>query len=91
MAEPASPPARMPGVMRFTTSQRTTPRLACARVLDTEVNRIVAIPVPTARWSRCSRGRPCASKSHTSSGIISAPPPMPSIPAKKPAAAPTAR
>ncbi len=78
-------------MIRRTMSQRTPPRLACARMLDTDVKRIVAIPVPTARWSRCSRGRPWASKSQTRSGIISAPPPMPSMPAKKPTAAPVAR
>src|SRR5262245_33592165 len=55
-SDPSRPPKRMPGVMRFHMFQRTAPRAACERVLEAEVNRIVAIAVPTARWRRCSRG-----------------------------------
>src|SRR5882672_4950880 len=88
--EPTRPPARMPGVMSRAMSQRIAPRAAWARTLATEVKRMVAIPVPTARCRMCARGSPCASNRITSSGTMIAPPPMPSIPAKKPTAAPMA-
>jgi len=51
---------------------------------------MVAIAVPTARCRIWAFGRPCASKNQTRSGTMIAPPPMPSIPAKKPTTAPTA-
>src|SRR5215467_1234813 len=88
--EPTRPPSRMPGVMFLAMSQRIAPRAAWARTLATEVNRIVAIAVPTARCRICAFGSPCASNRITSSGTMIAPPPMPSIPAKNPTAAPIA-
>ena len=42
------PPSTMPGASLVTMSQRTAPRLWCARTLDTEVNTMVAIDVAMA-------------------------------------------
>src|SRR5205823_13406460 len=47
--DPTRPPARIPGVMFRAISQRIAPRAAWARTLATEVKRMVAIAVPTAR------------------------------------------
>ena len=88
--EPTRPPTSIPGVMFRAMSQRIAPRAACARTLATEVNRMVAMPVPTARCRMCDLGRPWASNRITRSGTMIAPPPMPSIPAKNPTAAPMA-
>src|SRR2546427_5739377 len=57
--EPTRPPARMPGVTFLAMSQRMAPRAACARTLATEVKRMVAIAVPTARCRIWDFGRPC--------------------------------
>ena len=88
--DPTRPPVRIPGVMFRAMSQRIAPRAAWARTLATEVKRMVAIAVPTARCRICAFGSPCASKNQTRSGTMIAPPPIPSIPAKKPTTAPTA-
>lgn len=60
-------------------------------MLETEVNMMVEIAVPSARCMMCSAGSPCAVNTHTSIGTMTAPPPMPSNPAKKPTTEPIAR
>src|SRR5438132_2722996 len=46
--------------------------------------------VPSATCSMCSRGKPCAAKAIVVSGTWMPPPPIPSMPAKKPMNAPIA-
>jgi hypothetical protein len=60
-------------------------------MLDREVNMIVAMAVPSAMCRMCSAGSPCAVNTNTSIGTTTAPPPMPSSPARKPTTAPSAR
>ncbi len=45
---PTSDPSTMPGASAHTTRQRTAPRRACARMLEIDVNMIVASEVATA-------------------------------------------
>ena len=76
--------------MRRTNSQRTAPFFCCAHALEKVVNTITAIDVPTAKCWPCSPAMPCLPNDHSTIGTVTAPPPMPSSPAKNPAAAPTA-
>ncbi len=57
---PASVPMTRPGVSPRTISQRTAPCAWWARMLEIEVNTMVAIEVPSARCMVCSSGKPCA-------------------------------
>ena len=51
----------MPGASRLTMSQRTAPRLWCARTLEIEVKMMVAIEVAIAIFTARSGGTPrCA-------------------------------
>ena len=50
----------MPGASVRTMSQRTAPRLWCARTLEIEVNRIVAIEVAIAIFTDSAAGTPCS-------------------------------
>lgn len=59
--------------------------------LEAAVKTVVAIPVPSARWTTSSEGKPLAAKMNASMGTIAAPPPMPRSPLKKPTKAPSAR
>jgi hypothetical protein len=60
-------------------------------MLESEVKKITAIEVPSARRITCSAGSACAPNAQTSSGTVTAPPPMPSRPARKPTATPIPR
>ena len=72
-------------------AQSTAPCAWCARMLAMDVNMMVAIAVPRATWRMCADAMPCAVNTSTSMGTITAPPPIPSRPARKPTAAPIAR
>ena len=74
----------------MTMSQRTAPRLWCARTLETEVNTMVAIDVAMAILTARSGGTPRADMMSVMKGTISMPPPMPSNPARKPVPSPSA-
>jgi hypothetical protein len=84
-------PASMPGASARAIRQSTAPCAWCARMLERDVKTMVAIDVPSATCNRCSGGRRCAVKTKTSIGTLSAPPPIPSKPARKPAIKPIAR
>jgi hypothetical protein len=84
-------PVRMPGARARAMRQSTAPCAWCARMLAIEVNMMVAIAVPRATCRICSSGKPCAVNTKTSSGTSTAPPPMPSRPARKPTDAPIAK
>ncbi len=83
-------PVRMPGAMARAMPQSTAPCAWWARMLDREVNMMVAIAVPSAVCRMCAGGNPCALNTNTSMGTMTAPPPMPSRPARNPTAAPIA-
>ena len=80
----------MPRSKRRSTAQLTAPWRSCARRLDSDVKITVAIAVPSATCSMCSRGKPCAANAIVVSGTWMPPPPIPSMPAKKPMNAPIA-
>lgn len=71
-------------------SQRTAPRLWCARTLDTDVKMIVAIEVAIAIFTARSAGTPRWPMMIVMNGTISMPPPMPKRPARKPVPRPSA-
>src|SRR6266566_4612972 len=87
---PRPVPMTMPGSKRRSTAQLTAPWRSCARRLDSDVKITVAIAVPSATCSMCSRGKPCAANAIVVSGTWMPPPPIPSMPAKKPMNAPIA-
>ena len=87
--EPDSVPITRPGAKLFTMSQRTAPWSWWARMLEIEVNTMVAIEVPSARCMLCSTGNACAVNSMNSSGTMVRPPPTPNRPATKPAKTPS--
>src|SRR4029078_11004837 len=58
-------------------------------MLESEVKKITAIEVPSARRMTCSAGSACAPSTQTSSGTVIAPSPMPSRPAREPTAMPS--
>jgi hypothetical protein len=70
-------------------SQRTAPRLWCARTLAMEVNMIVAIEVAIAILTDKSGATPRWAMMKVRKGTSNMPPPMPSKPAKKPVAVPS--
>lgn len=70
--------------MLATMGQRTAPRLWCARMLDSEVNRMVAIEVAMAIFTAMSPGTPRWLMMMVMKGTSTMPPPMPSSPAMKP-------
>ncbi len=84
-------PTISPGAKTLTMSQRTAPWLWWARMLEIEVNTMVAIEVPSARCMVCSSGKFCAVKTMNSSGTMVRPPPTPNRPATKPAKMPSPR
>jgi len=88
---PPNVPATTPGVNFSITPQLTDRRWWWLRTLDAEVKMMVAIPVPSARWTMCSGAKPLAEKMNARTGTSAEPPPMPSSPLKKPTKAPSAR
>jgi hypothetical protein len=66
----------MPGAMARAIFQSTAPWAWCARMLETEVNMIVAIAVPSAMHHAVG-GQPLRVDTKTSIGTMTAPPPMP--------------
>ncbi len=72
----------MPGASVRTMSQRTAPRLWCARTLEIEVKRMVAIDVAIAIFTAMAEATPCADRISVMKGTSSMPPPMPSRPAR---------
>ncbi len=80
----------IPGASRFTMSQRTAPRLWCARTLDTEVKMMVAMEVAMAIFTARSAGTPRWPMMIVMNGTIIMPPPMPRRPARKPVPRPSA-
>ena len=70
-------------------SQRTAPRLWCARTLEIEVKMMVAIEVAIAIFTARSAGTPRWPRMIVMKGTISMPPPMPSRPARKPVPTPS--
>ncbi len=87
---PAMLPITMPGASRLTMSQRTAPRLWCARTLDTDVKMMVAMEVAIAIFTASSGPRPRWPRIRVMKGTMIIPPPMPSSPARKPVARPSA-
>ena len=79
----------MPGDSRLTMSQRTAPRLWCARTLESEVKMMVAIEVAIAIFTARSDATPRWPRMIVMKGTISMPPPMPSRPARKPVPTPS--
>jgi len=89
--DPRYVPSRTPGVILATMRHSTAPRRLCARKLDTDVNMMLAMDVPRARCMIASGAAPCRARQNASMGTMTSPPPMPSNPARTPAAAPTAQ
>src|SRR3990172_545980 len=79
----ASAPTAMPGAIARATAQSTAPCRWCARTLESDVKRMVAIEVPSDRCIICSAGYPFAVKTNTSIGTMTMPPPMPRRPPRK--------
>ena len=65
-------------------SQRTAPRLWCARTLEMEVNTMVAMEVAMAILTARSADTPRPVRIKVMNGTSNMPPPMPSKPARKP-------
>ena len=82
-------PTTMPGARRLTMSQRTAPRLWCARTLERDVKMIVAMDVAMAIFTDRSGETPRLARMMVMNGTISMPPPMPSRPARKPVPTPS--
>ena len=84
---PRMTPAMTDGSQPFRMFQSTAPRLACAWTERRDVNRIVASDVPIATCMMCDCEEPCPSNVSTaaSAGTTTKPPPIPNMPATKPA------
>ena len=87
---PVTTPIISPGTMPRTISQRTACLRCCANALEKAVNTITRKEVPMAMCCVCGESKPCACSTHSVTGTITMPPPMPNSPARKPAAALTA-
>src|SRR3989304_4318649 len=61
----ASAPTAMPGAIARATAQSTAPCRWCARTLESDVKRMVAIEVPSDRCIICSAGYPFAGNATT--------------------------
>ena len=83
-------PRTMPGASLRAMSQRTAPRLWCARTLETEVKMMVAMDVAMAALTARSGAMPRLVRMAVMNGTMIMPPPMPSRPARKPVHRPRA-
>ena len=82
-------PSTMPGAKPLTKSQRTAPRLWCARTLEIDVKMIVAIDVAMAILTARLSSTPRCDNKMVRNGTITMPPPIPNKPAKKPVQMPS--
>jgi hypothetical protein len=87
---PSQAPSKIQGASLSTNCQLTAPRRWCAQVEAAPVAITVTSEVATARCGIQSSTNPSCVNSRINAGTMTAPPPIPSSPASRPATAPMA-